>query len=357
MPLRQTTYQLIDQILSKDIFSESGLLLLSQGTRLDAADVTMLLNRDILEVEVYDEIHSVSNKVTSQINDLWAQNNYELKDSYLNCLDTIKVLFKEAVTDKICPISKFMESYTPLLERTLEYSFLFHPLHKIKGHDEYTYRHSINVGLLSGVIGKIIGLSKDEQYLLGQMGLLHDIGKLKIDDEILNKPGRLNSDEFDEIKMHTVYGHEILKKMDGVTELIYEGALSHHERLDGSGYPYRLTGDQIPFMVQILSVADTYDAICSDRIYKLKSSPYYAANELMHGIYKGYFNPEIVIPFVRYLADSSVGDQAILDNGKSGEVVYIFPEEPHRPLIKVEDKYIDLRRERDIQIIDILSSN
>ncbi|WP_025027332.1 HD-GYP domain-containing protein [Caldalkalibacillus mannanilyticus] len=357
MSLKTTSYHLIDHMLSKDIFSDNGLLLLSQGTKLDAADITMLLNRQIVEIEVYDEVHSVSKKVTTQIKDLWAHNDYELKDHYLYCLDTIKGLFQQSVNDKICPLSDFMETYSPLLERTLEYSFLFHPLHKIKGHDEYTYRHSINVGLLSGVIGKILGLSKNEQYLLGQMGLLHDIGKLRVHDDILNKPGNLSQEEFDAIKLHTVYGYEILKKMEGVSELIYEGALYHHERLDGSGYPYRLKEGEIPFMIQILSVADTYDAICSDRIYKLKSSPYYAANELMQGIYKGNFNPEIVVPFVRYLANSSVGDQALLDNGKSGEIVYIFPEEPHRPLIKVENEYLDLRVERHIQIVDIASSN
>jgi HD-GYP domain-containing protein (c-di-GMP phosphodiesterase class II) len=354
MVQKLTSYALIHRVLANDIYSSSGTLLLSKGKELQASDITLLMNHGIFETDVAHTF--ISKKVLEQYNDLWTYNDYQLKDlrdSYLDSLERIKELFQEVLSGEISPLSEFMLTFTPIFEKTLNYSYLFHPLHKIKGHDEYTYRHSLNVGLLSGVIGKILGLPAHETFLLGQMGLLHDIGKVKIKDNVLNKPGKLSNEEFDQIKSHTYFGFELLNKMEGTNEDIYNGALSHHERLDGSGYPQGLKGDEISFLTQILSVADTYDAICSDRIYQHKSSPYYAAQELMDGVYQGRYSSKIVIPFVRYLAEGYIGDQAILDNGQVGEVILIHPEEPHRPTLKIEGEYIDLRTHRSLKIIDL----
>jgi HD-GYP domain-containing protein (c-di-GMP phosphodiesterase class II) len=356
MVQKVTSYNLIQQVLAKDLYSESGVLLLSKGTELKASDITLLMNHHIYEVGVQMDSPPLSTQIVEQYNGLWTYEDYQLREDYLHSLENVKLLFHKVLNGKISPLDDFMKAFTPVLEKTLRYSYLFHPLHKIKGHDEYTYRHSLNVGLLSGVIGKILGLSSQETFLLGQMGLLHDIGKLKINDEVLSKPGKLSQEEFKHIKLHTYYGFELLKNMEGAHELLYNAALSHHERLDGTGYPEKLMGDDIPFFVQIISVADTYDAICSDRIYKDKASPYYAAQELMEGIHKKKYNPSIVIPFVRYLAEGFVGDQAVLNTGETGDVILIHPEEPDRPTLQIGGKHVDLRTKRDLQIIDLIVS-
>jgi HD-GYP domain-containing protein (c-di-GMP phosphodiesterase class II) len=349
-----TSYNLIDHILAVDLYSESGVLLLIKGTKLKATDITLLMNHHIYEIEVVEDSSTLSTQIAEQFNGLWTYEDYQMKEDYLLSLENVKLLFQKVLNGKISPLNDFMQCFTPLLEKTLKFSYLFHPLHKIKGHDEYTYRHSLNVGLLSAVIGKILGLSSEETLLLGQMGLLHDIGKLKVNDAILSKPGRLSQEEFSHVKLHTSYGFEILKDMEGAHELIYNAALSHHERLDGSGYPENLVGSAIPFLVQIISVADTYDAICSDRIYKDKASPYFAAQELMDGVYDKKYNPSIVIPFVRYLSEGFVGDQAVLNTGEIGDVVLIHPEEPSRPTLQIGNKHVDLRTERDLQIVDLI---
>jgi HD-GYP domain-containing protein (c-di-GMP phosphodiesterase class II) len=349
-----TSYNLIEHILAMDLYSESGVLLLRKGTNLKASDITLLMNHHIYEIEVEMGSTTLSTTIVEQFNGLWTYEDYQLKEDYLHSLGNVKLLFEKVLNGKISPLDDFMQSFTPLLEKTLKFSYLFHPLHKIKGHDEYTYRHSLNVGLLSAVIGKILGFSTEETLLLGQMGLLHDIGKLKIKDVILSKPGKLSQEEFSHVKLHTSYGFEILKDMEGAHELIYKAALSHHERLDGTGYPEKLVGDAIPFLVQIISVADTYDAICSDRIYKDRASPYFAAQELMDGVYAKKYNPSIVVPFVRYLAEGFIGDQAVLNTGEIGDVVLIHPEEPNRPTLQIGSKHVDLRTERDLQIVDLI---
>lgn len=352
MVQKLTSYTLIHRILANDIYSKSGTLLLSKGSQLLASDITLLMNHGIYEIDI--ESTFISKKISEQYKGLWAFNDYQLKEHYLHSLKKIKELFQEVLSGEISPLSDFMLTYIPLFEITLAHSYLFHPLHKIKGHDEYTYRHSLNVGLLSGVIGKILGLPEHETFLLGQMGLLHDIGKVKIKDNVLNKQGKLSKEEFDHIKRHTYFGFELLSSMEGTNKYIYNGALSHHERLDGSGYPNGLKDDEISFLVQVLSVADTYDAICSERIYQHKASPYYAAQELIEGVYQGKYSPKVVIPFVRYLAEGYIGDQAILDNGQVGEVILIHPEEPHRPTLKIDREYLDLRMHRDIHIVDLI---
>jgi HD-GYP domain-containing protein (c-di-GMP phosphodiesterase class II) len=351
-----TSYSLIGHILAKDLYSESGVLLLREGTALKASDITLLMNHHIYEIEVEMDSSTLSKQLVEQFNGLWTYEDYQLKEDYLHSLENVKLLFQKVLSGKISPLDDFMKTFTPLLEKTLTFSYLFHPLHKIKGHDEYTYCHSLNVGLISAVIGKLLGLSAEETLLLGQMGLLHDIGKLKVQDVILSKPSKLSEEEFSQVKLHTSYGFEILKQMEGAHELIYYAALSHHERLDGSGYPEKLVGNAIPFLVQIISIADTYDAICSDRIYKDKASPYFAAQELVNGVYDKKYNPSIVIPFVRYLAEGFVGDQAVLNTGEIGDVVLIHPEEPDRPTLQIGSKHVDLRIERNLQIVDLIVS-
>jgi HD-GYP domain-containing protein (c-di-GMP phosphodiesterase class II) len=351
MGYRRISYSLVNHILASDVYTHSGVLLLAKGSVLRDTDITMMMDRGIQEINIEEPI---STQLSNQMEEIWDEDDPIIKEYYLSSLENTKSLFLRSMYDDVPPKVEFLETFVPLLEMTLKHSYLYHPLNRIKGHDEYTYRHSLNVGILSSIIGKLIGLSYDECITLGEMGLFHDIGKMKVPQEILQKSGPLTEQEFEEVKLHTLYGYQMLRDMEGTNDLILQGALLHHERLDGSGYPQGVKGEQIPFLVQILSVADTYDAICSDRVYRKKNSRYFAGVELINGVYKGQFNPKIVIPFVHYLSQGLVGFKAILDNGESGEIVLIHSDEPHRPLIRIGDYFVDLRRQRDMQILELV---
>lgn len=350
---KRISYDLIGQTLSKDVFSERGLLLITEGTRLHERDITMLMNQGVFTVEVSE--NHISKRVGDQVKQ-WGRGEREQKlhQDYMDSLEKTKWLFHQAVNGEMPHLEQFMEQYTPMFQKVIEATYLFHLVHKIKGHDEYNYRHSLNVGLISGIIGKLIGLAVDQITVLGQMGILHDIGKLKVRDEILHKPGRLSIVEFEEMKRHTYHGYEMLRKMPGTVDIICEGALYHHERMDGSGYPKKRKGNEIPFLVQILSVADTYDAICSDRVYQRKASPYFAVRELMKEAYDGRLNATITIPFIRYIMEAYVGQQAVLEDGRTAEIIFLHPEEPDRPLLRMGDAYIDMRKHRSLHISDLL---
>ncbi|MBR5740937.1 MAG: HD domain-containing protein, partial [Firmicutes bacterium] len=137
----------------------------------------------------------------------------------------------------------------------------------IDAKDEYTNGHSIRVGFYSKVIAQNMGMTSDEVDNIYYIALLHDIGKIAIPDSILNKPGRLSDDEFKVMKSHTTRGAKILKGISTIPQII-EGAKSHHEKYDGSGYPEGLKGDEIPFVARIICCADCFDAMASKRVYK-----------------------------------------------------------------------------------------
>ncbi len=140
-------------------------------------------------------------------------------------------------------------------------------LSRIKQRDRYTAQHCINVAILSMGLAASLGWGKREMEMAGLAGLLHDLGKMRIDMNILNKKGRLTPEEFEQVKRHSEFGYEMLKTESAVPGEVAQAVLSHHERPDGSGYPQALTGDQILPLARVISIIDAYDAITSHRVY------------------------------------------------------------------------------------------
>lgn len=184
------------------------------------------------------------------------------------------------------------------------------------------------------------------------MGLFHDVGKLLIDKEIIQKPGRLTEKEWKEIQKHTTYGYELLRKNKSIDPHILQGALLHHERLDGSGYPTGIKHTKIPYLVQILSVADMYDALSSERSYRPKQNLFVTTKILIQEASFNRLNPAIVYPFVRYILSNHLREVVILNNGQLAEIIFIHADEPHLPIIKVDDHFIDLRKHKELEILD-----
>ncbi|MEY8331787.1 HD-GYP domain-containing protein [Lachnospiraceae bacterium 47-T17] len=138
----------------------------------------------------------------------------------------------------------------------------------LKTSDEYTFKHSVDVATIAMIVAKNTGLSKDEVLEIGVTGLLHDVGKTKIPPEILNKPGRLDDDEFDIMRQHSVYGYHIIKERPDLPDAVKLGVLQHHEKINATGYPLHLSANKICPYAKILAVADIYDALVTERPYK-----------------------------------------------------------------------------------------
>jgi HD-GYP domain-containing protein (c-di-GMP phosphodiesterase class II) len=167
--------------------------------------------------------------------------------------------------------------------------------------DEYTEEHTRRVGLRAVQVGEELGLPPTRLRVLATGGLLHDIGKLSVPDEILKKPGPLDDDEFAVIKLHPEWGHRLLGELGGFPEPVRRLVLDHHERLDGSGYPNRLAGEALDLETRVLAVCDVYDALLSERVYRPAWS-HERAIQLLRDEAGTSFDPSCVTALERVLA-------------------------------------------------------
>lgn len=204
----------------------------------------------------------------------------------------------------------------------------------LKSFDEYTFNHCVNVAVVATVFAKSLGYPEERLRELCQAGVFHDLGKALVPDAILNKPGRLTEAEFRTIREHPAQSYELLCGVRGPGEDVLRGALEHHEKCDGTGYPDGLSGDEISEFGRILAVADVYDALTSERVYKPGMSPSNALR-IMYGLRESDFHPGFVEQFVRCLGIYPLGTLVRLSTGETGVVVQGAPLTPLLPTVRV----------------------
>lgn len=193
-------------------------------------------------------------------------------------------------------------------------------LARLKTKDDYTYMHSVAVCALMVSLAKHLKLDEETTRQAGMAGLLHDIGKMAIPDEILDKPGKLTDEEFFVIQKHPMAGFEMLKEASGATEAALDVCRHHHEKMDGSGYPDKLSGDQISLYARMGAVCDVYDAITSNRPYKAGWGPADSLRKMAEWS-KGHFDEKIFQAFVKSIGIFPIGSLVRLQSGKIGVVI------------------------------------
>lgn len=338
-------------MLEEDVFSVKGTLLLPKGTVLTSTNIYTLLRQKVLYVNITpfsDTDQPQADPLASQLED--STLNKETIRSYLNALEGTRHLFQQVQDDHVPHLEQFSQAFYPIADQMLKQVGIFRSLYVLEGSENYTYRHSINVGILASLIARLMKKSEEEIAKIGLGGFMHDVGKMLVPKQILLKPGKLTAEEYEAMKQHTIHGYELVKRMDAGCTILEDCALLHHERLNGSGYPQRRRADSIPVECQILAVADMFDAICSDRVYKPRTSPFEAAQLLWKAACDGELNPEIVTLFVHYIAMLYVGARGRLNTGEVIEVILIHKDEPMRPLVRRDTEYLDLRFNRHLSI-------
>ncbi|MFN3984877.1 MAG: HD-GYP domain-containing protein [Rhodocyclaceae bacterium] len=191
---------------------------------------------------------------------------------------------------------------------------------RLKTKDDYTYLHSVAVCALMMSLGRQLGLPEDEVRDLGLAGLLHDLGKARIPDEILNKPGKLTDAEFEVVRAHPKQGYDLLREAGNAHAVTLDVCLHHHEKVDGSGYPNRLDTQQISLHAKMGAVCDVYDAITSNRPYKAGWDPGESIRRMAEWS-KGHFDDKVFQAFVRCVGIYPVGSLVRLESGRLGVVV------------------------------------
>ncbi len=223
-------------------------------------------------------------------------------------------------------------------------------LARLKSQDLYTSLHCLSVSILAMGFGTHLGLPDEKIELLGLAGLLHDVGKMKIDPAILNKPGKLTQEEFEHIKLHPRFGYEALCSQDDIPPAAVQAAHGHHERLDGRGYPQGLDGYQIPFITRVVTIVDAFDAITSHRAYD-DARPIQTAYDVLRSGADKQFDGALVHEFIRWLGVFPVGTLVELHTGEVALVLEKHPQLHLRPKVVVlrdankapcEPRYLDL---------------
>ncbi len=238
-----------------------------------------------------------------------------------------------------------LEKVEPVVEKMadsiLRNSGALLSLCRVKNKDDYTFQHSISVCALLVAFCRAVGMDEDTIRLAGVGGLLHDIGKVKVPDSLLNKPGRFTDAEFDIMKSHVVESKRILDETPGIQLVSIQVAYEHHERHNGSGYAQGLAGDAISPMGRMAAICDVYDAITSDRVYHRGLAPHEALRKIFEWS-KFHFDPMLVQQFMRAIGIYPVGTLVMLESGR----IAIVMEQSTGNLLQPQVKIIYDSKER-----------
>ncbi|MCX7711877.1 MAG: HD-GYP domain-containing protein [Clostridia bacterium] len=309
--------------LAKTIFTSDGRILLASGIELKDNFIDRLKLNGITEIFIEDEISS-----DVEVVDVVSEN------TRLEAKQIVKNLMEQKNFADTLSSDKVKELINKIIDELLANDDILVNLANIKSVDDYTFEHSVNVCILSLITGIGLGLKGNRLKDLGVGALLHDIGKLRIPEEILKKPSQLTVEEFEEIKKHTVYGYEILKDHSNINMVSAFIAFGHHERFDGSGYPLQLRGDNIHQCARIVAIADVYDALTSDRVYRRKLRPHEVI-EYITSLGSHHFDKEIVQEFIKYIAVYPIGTGVVLNTRERGLVIRADKNLPTRPVVRV----------------------
>lgn len=254
-----------------------------------------------------------------------------------NCFDAY--LSDGGTVNKEELLSKTISLVSPK-QTTLD---VFDMLHNMRQVNDSTYAHSLNVAIISRIIGKWLHFSNEELDTLTLAGLLHDIGKTKIPDEVLNKDEKLTDEEFQMIRNHPKYGYDILKSQP-LNSHIKKAALMHHERCDGSGYPMGLTMEEIDDYALIIAIADVYDAMTAARSYRAPLCPFEVIAEFeKDGLQK--YKPKYILTFLENIANAYQNNRVMLSDGTSARIVLLNHRRLSKPLVQLDDgACIDLEK-------------
>ncbi|PRO65065.1 HD-GYP domain-containing protein [Alkalicoccus urumqiensis] len=346
--IRYGAVQVLDRSLAEDIVSAGGTVLLRSGTILHARHLELLLKHGINQVRVEGW-----SPMSDQLEWKFHEEAPLFSTHYQTVFSSLETLFEEVGRGETPDAEETVKSFDTLVQDALSHQRVYLVLQQIRGHDMYTYRHSIHVGLWCALIARINGYNEEDVLEFGRAGLLHDIGKLRIPKHIIQKKGSLTDEEFAEIKRHPEYGVELLEPK-GYSSLILDGTLLHHERLDGSGYPFGRKAKDLPPAARITGVADVYDAVSSDRPYQQRRSPLSALQLIADELYSGRLCGVFGYPFVSHMLKAYVGADVLLSDGRTGHILRIPMEAIESPVILSGTTIINLKDEADLRILDIV---
>lgn len=348
-------------IIDQSIVDRAGRILIARGTSMDSFHRESLLKMGVGGVYIREgeEDEEEENKngqievpvaVQKEIdkNTVGDRAKVNLSESVkARVAEGIQYLYNDTESENFTSTTKNITD--DLMRAIAENNALAVDISALKVSDEYTFKHSVDVATMSMIVAKKYGLSDGDVYEIGISGLLHDVGKSKIPNEILNKAAKLTDEEFAMMKQHSLFGYSILKEKQDLSNQIKLGVLQHHEKMNTRGYPMGVGADKINIFARIISVADIYDALVTERPYKKPFSPRDAVEMIMS------MTEELDINVMRSFLESvilyPVGTDVELSTGEPARVVENNPQYVLRP------KVVGLKTGKTYDLSDIKNAS
>ncbi|NGZ76622.1 HD-GYP domain-containing protein [Saccharibacillus alkalitolerans] len=346
--------------LAANVYTDRGNLLFQKGRALLPRDLEILQAFMIDSVELQGEAEGKDNTASEQEGQVQTassgrpvlnQRERGFTEEYDRMVALIKSGFPSVLAMEI-PIFQWRAQLEKLIEHIQGYRILGFTPNMPDKHD-YMYHHAVLSALTSYMLARWLEIPQKNWIQVALAGLLHDIGKVKISPTILHKPENLGPEEKMEMNNHTTYGYQILKNATALQEGVLLAALQHHERIDGSGYPFGLTGEKLHVYSKIVAVADIFHAMTLNRRYRGATSPYLVLEQLEQDSF-GKLDPAIVRTLIKHTTQLSLGTRVKLNNRKMGEIVYADVHQPTRPIVSINGEIINLIQERKLFIMEVL---
>lgn len=349
-----TTQAIPGMVVAEDVYTKDLHLVIGKDTTLTDKIITRLEFYSITDFSVYsdnsftlEEKEYIENTFYGEIKK--SEPFKRFSKSYRNTVNYFKGSIDNLViNNKDVDPDQLLSDVSKILFQCNTNIELFNMLHCMREYDDTTYVHSLNVSLICNILGKWLQFSPDDLEAITLSGLLHDVGKLMIPNNIILKPEKLTNEEFSLIKTHTIRGYNLLKNQK-LDNRIKNSTLMHHERCDGSGYPNGLIDYEIEPFAKLVAIADVYDAMTCARVYRGPLCPFEVINLFETEGYLKY-DTKYILTFLEGIVQTYINNNVRLNNNMEGEIVLINKSELSRPIVMVGDEFIDLSKHRNLYI-------
>lgn len=344
-------------ITAEDVLNYNNQLILPKGLILTDKAITKLTFYSVFQIRVEDEAAKEENVEftgPSYMEQLISSPEFvEFKEDFEEDVTNFKNVLNDVVKRGApLEIDDFMSQTFHILNSDRGVTGIFDMLQCMREYDDETYIHSMNVALICNVFARWLRFDEAEIRLATISGLLHDIGKTKIPDNIIQKPGKLTSLEYNVVKNHPQKGYDMIKDSH-FPDSIKNAVLMHHEKCDGSGYPKGLTREQIDPYAKLVAIADVYDAMTSSRIYRGPLCPFKAIAIMENEGHEKY-DTKFFLTFMENVVNSYLLNRVRLSNGVIGKIVYINKHKLSAPTIQTEHGFLDLSIHPELEIESII---
>ena len=351
----------VGMVTGEPVRTRSGQIIVRQGASLTNQMINHLNYYNIKEAKVLsgDELDAYEYASNPDIISYQQriQNSVEFKHfkkAFTEKVDYLKTYMNDVILkNEVIDEHDLLEETLDLFRQTANSANIFEMLHCLRKIDDSTYSHSVNVAIIARMMGQWLKFSREDIDALTLAGLLHDIGKCKIPHTIIGKPGKLTHEEFNVIKQHPQGGYSLIKSQV-LDARIKRAALMHHERCDGSGYPIGLLGEDIDDFAIIVSIADVYDAMTTNRCYRDALCPFEVITTFEREGFNKY-KALYISTFLEHIVDTYMNEHVILNDGSKGQIVLKNREQLARPTIYLQNKeFLDLSKHPDLFIQAII---